>query len=490
MNTVNTNNTIHTIPYDIPFLGINDDNQFLKPPRFYIPSNLDLKREIEKLEEPERERWSRHQWRLEYVITVVFRARWNKKYSSEHFVPLSGVALQEAIGSHFQGDAVRLLTKWGILQCDNHYIKVKNGNGKAKGYRFCRKYRDSKFRAIKVDLSLVPVELWSFRIAESTCPEDDFIKKNLNLLMIDDSVEEFLEEHKQKTKGKIRALKHAITKMGILQDDLVPDLAETTSKWINELVFPLKSKLRYLEQSIIDIRNQDFMFSPGKKSKRIFTTVTNSPKVIRRFFRFKGCPLIPLVEIDVACCQFLLLFGIYEGSSEAERLEMEKFKDIVQKGTFYEFLDERLEKPYGTANRGRLKEVCFTQILFDENRKNPGSVFDIFQKEFPILTERIKKKKEHDSGALAVELQSLEAEIIIFGVLARIMKKSSPFFVLSIHDSLLVLPQHVAEAKQMMEEEFIKRLGFKPLIKDKNFATIEEIKPISPLNGEPLASAA
>ena len=215
----------------------------------------------------------------------------------------------------------------------------------------------------------------------------------------------------------------------------------------------------YYHRSVERIQNRDWFSVPDKNTGRLFNNVTNLPRLLRPFLRLDGKPL---VEIDVANCQPLLLISFYEGEPERER-----FKEAVESGQFYEMLNAGLEKPYGADKRDKLKEKVYSQIFFDRKRENPSKLCKAFGGLFPVLYGKIEAIKHTDYRKVALRLQSAEAGIML-GRVVRHIAETSQIPVLTIHDSILCFEEHKDYVKQLMENAFAETLGVRPKLKFKD----------------------
>lgn len=409
--------------------------------RFYQPSNLDLP---QLLKERQQQKWSRHIPKLVYMLTIVYRGRWDKRRDRHDFVPVNAKALRDVLGRRFAKPQSSLMVELGILETDRHYRvadKTRGITGKSVGYRFREPYRSAKFKEVKdihwshVSSKLAP----ELRIKPETAAQE-FLFENLKRVTMDESVYDFLWWF------------------------------QADSEWQRD----------YYERSVDFIRGKDWFFTSDANTGRVFNNVTSLPKELRAFLRLDGkC----LVEIDVANCQPLLLLSLYD--NEPERAQFEK---AVIGGTFYELLNAALKRKYAKSKRDKLKQAVFRQIFFGKIPVKPKSVCVAFAQMFPVLYEKILKVKTTDYRKLALLLQKSEADIIIGKVVDGIARTSKTP-VLTVHDSILTLPEHVEEVKQRMEAAFLEALGVKPTLKVKTLEKGTSAAILEP-TGDDLAAVA
>jgi len=384
--------------------------------RLYCPCNLDLIRTLEVAEE---RYWIPHVWKLHYIMTVIYRARWNKATEEGDFAPLSSKILETVIGSHFAGPAKAVLLKLAIIETDNHYVVGE----KCKGYRFREPFQSAKFMEVKPPIPARIVKRMQYLTklkARTDKLEHFFLSENLKKVTLDAGVERFFLTFEPK-------------------NDFQADYYERSVEWI---------------------QNKDWFFCYDEKTGRVFNNITSFPKNLRPFLRLDGSPL---VEIDVANCQPFLLLGLYK--SEPER---EEYQQVVENGQFYEALDSELENPFGADRRKELKQAVFTQVFFDRIRQNPSKLCRAFARRFPVLFQRIQDLKHPHYRNCALWLQKQEADIVIDGVIKNIARGEG-FPVLTVHDSVLTLPECVESVEELLESEFQNRFGIAPRLNRKDY---------------------
>ena len=401
----------------------------LRKPFFYCPRNLDLPA---KLREHGEDKWAEKDlWRLYYVLWVIYRARWWT--DKGRFVPLNGAVLQQVLNPRKAKLVLNVLLKIGVIETDNHYrVARQTADGKSKGYRFTSDYNCTKFRLVRageIDYERISKRL---RIRE---------EKELT---------ELRPEH--------RYLFDCLKRVTICDEarNVIPprDLLE---------VWP-EDKEDFYERSIEFIQTGQWFFKVGAITGRVFTNVANLPRELRPYLRLDGRRL---AEIDISACQPLLLSELYPHDST----EKEKFLEIVLSGNFYEILDAKLSKPYGSEHRNELKQAVFTQIFFDKLRSRKGKLGELFSNLFPVLYAQIVKIKTPKHEVLAQRLQRAESDIVIKTFVGEVMR-TTRIPLLTIHDSVLTFPEHTTEVVSQLMRAVHARLAVIPNIKDKKPAKI------------------
>ena len=385
--------------------------------KLFCPSNLDL---VVALKERGHDYWLKHIDKLYYLMLIIYRGRWGKAHEPDDFIPVNAKRLRQILGTRFARPATELLIEMGIIETNRHYLVGE----RSRGYRFSEPYRNAKFRLVKqIPNYRISAILQECMDGDLTLEAHKFLFENQKRVTIDDGVAVFLEQFQAESER---------------QRD-------------------------YYERSAEDIRDKEWRFASDKKTGRVFNNITSLPKQLRQFLRLDGKPL---VEIDVANCQPLLLLGLYNDADK----EREEFRRVVENGNFYETIDVLLEKPYGTERRSELKDKIFTQVFFDRVWPTSSKLCQAFQKRFPVLYERMVALKAADHRRLALRLQSDEARIVISKVVTGIAS-STRIPILTIHDSVLTKAEHVAEVKERLEAAFKEQLGVKPTLKIKTNPT-------------------
>ena len=207
------------------------------------------------------------------------------------------------------------------------------------------------------------------------------------------------------------------------------------------------------------------------KSGRSYHKLTNLFSFGRHFLRYKG---EPLVSIDCANSQPLLLYNIYKENNILITGDAIEYRDMVISGNFYEYLQDTYIKRSNKQpiERSEFKELIYTYILFSEPMYN-HKILEIFKDLFPSITDSIKiikktKRREiSDRGGnikdtLSFELRKAESELWINKVAVKIKNydKNIPIFVL--HDSIFTTHKHYDIVLKLIEEVMIDEFGTLP----------------------------
>ena len=113
--------------------------------------------------------------------------------------------------------------------------------------------------------------------------------------------------------------------------------------------------------------------------------------------------------------------------------------------------------------RSLFKVRFFRKVFYSKEGENEER--EIFKKLFPSVANIISYYKKVNYKDLAIELQRVEADIMINSVVPRLAEKK--IFVLTIHDSILTTPDNVELVKEIIMNEF-KKYNLHPTLKIKS----------------------
>ena len=218
-------------------------------------------------------------------------------------------------------------------------------------------------------------------------------------------------------------------------------------------------KLAWLH-SAYHLESHRFSFSCAPKEGfdlpgRVYTTFTSTPSGLRKYALLDG---EPLACVDVKASQpFLHATLISEGAEKTRYLE------AVRSGDFYEELGAAagLKLP-----RNEIKEKTFAEVFYGRSLPAGASAMrDAFSQLYPNVAQAITARKTPDYRRLALEMQYLEAEIILHNALPRLKALNPRIRVLTVHDALYVPLAHVELAVSCLQSAFQARTGHQPNFK-------------------------
>jgi hypothetical protein len=246
---------------------------------------------------------------------------------------------------------------------------------------------------------------------------------------------------------------------------------------------------------------------------RAHSIVTRTPRVLREAFRVDGSPLI---EIDVASAQPLLLGvtvrtataasrsdvrGDEEGSSAGgseeggageegggggeggekgrrrplssirhadlhscmQTSDLDEYMQICETGRFYKELARTLRMQFSSPSERALVKVQAMRLIF--GRHHPSRpAWRRFASRWPAVACYLVQLKRGDYRRVAHALQRAESSLMIEGVAGELMHRHPGTPVLTIHDSVLTVPQAEEVVKEVIRSVW-RAAGAEPLLK-------------------------
>lgn len=229
-----------------------------------------------------------------------------------------------------------------------------------------------------------------------------------------------------------------------------------------------ETPLTYMQQ--LQLHDSIITFATGQMwmirdtfGERLHPPTANLRSAYRRFLRFDGQPL---VNVDVANCQFLIM-GLLAHRNRATG-DTRKFLDLVESGQLYESVAADASREFGNWSRDKAKSLLMCwQFRNPKHRKSAEVAFvnDWIEGNYPAVAECVASLKTDDYTNCARQLQRLEREIMIDGAAAETLSLiAQDAFVGTIHDSLMVCPSDVEIATQAILNAF-RKVGVNPTIR-------------------------
>ena len=370
-----------------------------------------------------------------------------------------------------------------ILECDNKYeFTKKANNGVAKGYRF-----NYKFFGQDNISSTGLTFTYSTTIYQSYislyCPTQDpciynstqtrFIQeycfRNLDKLSFDESIDSHIKELSEIHANNInknenitdqfvyitfnkQKYRYSLPKALALAEETGYDLIQYKDKcYIDNPTSFIKNKSHQLNitycQNIFNIKNKLFYCDRNDTNNRLDYNLTGLKKELFENTLFDG---ERLVELDIANAQFAIAAHLNDTIDK-------NFVFHAQRGNLYAYIEQELNLSKGTG-----KELMF-RVAFDKIKSN--NEFEQIRCLFPKYMKWVDSyKKENGYKMFANMLQKKEAEIMIDGLLMKLIKNG--YRVFPIHDAIRVKASEVAEISQCINEHF-KYSGFKCLVRER-----------------------
>lgn len=207
------------------------------------------------------------------------------------------------------------------------------------------------------------------------------------------------------------------------------------------------------ENHFANLEAHRLRFQPHKKTGRVYYTVANLPKVLRKKLLLDG---EKTVELDIAASQPTLLATLYPDCEERRAYLKE-----VQSGNFYEQFAEKAGEGW---DRDRAKTEFFNQIAYGSffNEEN-YALLPAFRETYPILESIMSNIKKGGNDKLPILMQTKEARIAIDGACGECAKRKIK--VLPVHDSLIVKASDAAVVREILSRHWLKETEIPAKIK-------------------------
>lgn len=412
----------------------------------YLPIDFDL----EKLLQDNNIRQF-YYYHYAYIISTLYLREITDKRNRDQFIPLNFEALRDIISKRKTKEILNNLVKWNIIEKDSYYIK----GIKSTGYKI-----------IKHNLSLMSehsdtktTEKEPQTLTSTNSSEGKNLKINENkrfrfkrIELKDKLMKKKLRDFKIKRINDMKSRDEVLNQLYINLTNIKIDHKEAF-KYIRETYSPLSNEYASRELSIQMIRDKNWFFNRDETGNRVHTNLTNLSGDLRRFLSFGNQTL---GQVDITNSQPLFLAIALKKMIKVNSPHYEeylKYKDIVERGQFYE---EMMTILGYTGTREEFKKFFFQKILFGKNNKKLNKEEMAFKEVFPEIFRLIRLVKEDDHSQLAIRLQREESRTIIDECIGRIIEESSGTFVLTIHDSIVCLPEDIDYVRSIIEDAFIK----------------------------------
>lgn len=412
----------------------------------YLPIDFDL----EKLLQDNNIR-QYYFYHYAYIISTLYLREVIDKRNKDQFIPLNYKELKGIISKRKTTEILNYLIRWGILERDNHYYK----GIKSIGYRInkdtpplMREHSDTNTRekGLQTLTNTNSLERKNLKINENK----RFKFKRIELK--DKLICKKLRDFRIKRINDMKSRDEVLHQLYINLTNIKIDHKEAF-KYIRETYSPLSNEYASRELSIQMIRDGNWFFNRDETGNRVHTNLTNLSGDLRRFLSFGKQTL---GQVDITNSQpFFLAIALKKmiDVSSPHYEEYLKYKNIVERGQFYEEMMTILEY---TGTRDEFKKFFFQKILFGRNNKKLNKEEMAFKEVFPEIFRLIRLVKKNDHSQLAISLQREESKTIIDDCIGRIIEENPGTFVLTIHDSIVCLPEDISYVGGVIEDAFIK----------------------------------
>ncbi len=185
-----------------------------------------------------------------------------------------------------------------------------------------------------------------------------------------------------------------------------------------------------------DIKDQNYWIKwEGEKGGRLYSTFTNCPSPLRKYFEVDKTKLI---QLDIGNCHPLL----YSMHLKKTGIIDEKYNNAVETNQFY-----NLFKKYN------IKDIKLEiRRLFYGSNKLRTSIRQPFKMEFPeVYADMFEYKKKNSFASF---LQLIEKRFVLDNCVRQMQLKG--IFCITIHDAFLIKPEDQARATEIIQSEAMK----------------------------------
>jgi hypothetical protein len=138
---------------------------------------------------------------------------------------------------------------------------------------------------------------------------------------------------------------------------------------------------------------------------------------------------------------------------------VKNYSRLVCSGELYDHILKEMND--STMKRDDVKRD-FLRAMYSDNRFTQCPVKRMFRELFPEVYQLFALFKKHNRKALPLMLQQIEATLILERVTRRIAEEFPDLPIYTIHDSVVTLMAYRKRIEQIMQEEIVRAIGFKP----------------------------
>jgi hypothetical protein len=447
--------------------------------RILLPKNLDLQQLLE--ESPPS--YSFRQDHFAYIIYLIIHlsGRQREEKVAAGWTALSVTTLKKQGIAQASKILTYLEEELGVIECDHKY---KPGE-KCMWYRLSPPYREIGFQEYTITQSAFLKRLTKNELERKrTAKQHRHLTKHFNENLTIDA----------------DAAIHTINVQYEEQIALPPEERKKNKK--NKPKDPY-TVYTSAYTAIHKFSEQSFSYNVSDTNKRLNTNFTSIPKIVRPHITYSG---EPLANIDLKNSQpflslVLLQPWFYEtntSNQEGGRLDFScispsvrqsipmlsdtsysptsplmllktseltdsevvtEYKHLVCSGKLYDHILKEMND--STMKRDDVKRD-FLRAMYSDNRFTQCPVKRMFRQLFPEVYQLFALFKKHDRIALPLMLQQIEATLILERVTRLIAEEFPDLPIYTIHDSVVTLMAYRNRIEQIMQEEIVRAIGFKP----------------------------
>ena len=407
-----------------------------------------------------------------YILSCVSTPSYDEQTEeSTKFVPLHSKILRNVVHNYPQ--YIKYFTRIGVLESDNKYF----AGVRCKAYAITEEFIGKNKRVVTKD--------WTLYRNLSKDIFSPFKKPAQHDIAIIRQEKTFSDGKLEMQKGALRWIKRELKKK---KDDY----------GINRYNYDIAMYYKYQEG--------EHKITRDTTTKRLHSTLTRTPRRLRKFLTYQGKPLIELDLTNSQPYMSLLLFkylfwkedgpGIHSNTKALitkvtsnalkkppymlqQMLEspgsngIEAYGYMVENNELYDWI-ARLAREGSTSDKSVVYDRNFGKNaifnLFFSSNQFPSKKYDslllAFREKLPAVFEIFTQVKALDYKVLSHLLQLIEAHLVLDLTIPK-MPKEIPAF--TIHDSIVTIPEHADTVKRIFFDTISEATGNTPRILEKKF---------------------
>ena len=381
--------------------------------------------------------------KLYWIITKIGNRRINDPFCFDGFVKLRSGFLQKNLGTRYANLCLLILEKLGVIISDSQY-KYFAGK-RCRAFKMREPYFGKKRRIVK-DFEFEQRESCDgydekpvLKIFGVESPFHQHLLDSLRSTTVSPKAYDYLDSLEFETDtGEI-----ALARLNVIKDKIWQFRIDKYSR--------VTTNVSSLTHSKVDAKG-------NKLGLRRFLLLDNEP----------------LIETDLKSSHpfhCLDLYNLSKAAAKTTQAEKEKYAKLFE-NDFYEFV---LEMSGQKLTRNQIKKIWMSEII---NRGRPKTkvaktILTVFEAEFPILVQCMRKIRSRNYKHIAHHLLSIEARLLIHSVGKKVWEKVGAKF-LTVHDSIL----HKEKDKKLIHETidavYRQHLGFVPRLNCSGLSLVEK----------------
>ena len=148
------------------------------------------------------------------------------------------------------------------------------------------------------------------------------------------------------------------------------------------------------------------------------------------------------------------------------KAELQQYRDLVNSGSFYEFLGKSYEKSNGTKlDYENLKKQVLTVFYADNFRCRKMPLSKIFIEHFPNIYKTIEALRTKEHSKFAHYMQQVEAYIILDNCCKELSLDYPEIPIFTIHDNIATTKGNEEIIQKVMKSQFEKFIEIAPTLK-------------------------